>query len=160
MDSIQALKGVSPHSAGEEHLSIYINGIRLDEMLARQEDETFLGLVPAWLDWYDDDFAPSRMEKEYVLRRMIPTDTATQTPVLLCPDDFDFSCTAIVAEVVCVDDHVFWKRMGIDVTPYDAEETVWPKYIGRNVRWFTHCNGFVFDKEEYLACVSCFAEGL
>lgn len=35
------------------------------------------------------------------------------TPILSCPEDFDFSCIVIVADVVKKDNKVMWKRIGM-----------------------------------------------
>ena len=35
------------------------------------------------------------------------------TPILSCPEDMDFSCTVLVADVIKTKDKVCWKRIGI-----------------------------------------------
>lgn len=35
-------------------------------------------------------------------------------PILMCPDDNDFSCTIIVAEIRNCGDLIQWKQIGID----------------------------------------------
>ncbi len=34
-------------------------------------------------------------------------------PILLCPDDFDFSCVVIVVDIEKFEDKVIWKRIGL-----------------------------------------------
>ncbi|MDR2869061.1 MAG: hypothetical protein LBV04_01275, partial [Deferribacteraceae bacterium] len=104
MDSIKAI-----------NLSLYINGRRLDEILS-QVHENYLGLIPSWLDYYDEDFA-GQQEKQYIWQQTKLSDKPVVLPILLCPDDFDFSCTVIVVEVCWSGDTVVtWSRFGIDVT--------------------------------------------
>ena len=45
------------------------------------------------------------------MRFVLDRDHAV-TPILSCPDDFDFSCIVIVAEVIKQKDTVLWKRIG------------------------------------------------
>ena len=152
MDGIKAVRE-SALALGRRPVSIYVNGERLDALLARRVDEGYLGLVPAWLDWYGGASASDIKDKAYVWQRLMPSEVVTVVPVLLCPDDFDFACTVVVAEVVCEGGLVHWRRLGADVTPYDAEEALLPKYIGKEVNWFDSLGGFVFDKAEYLECI-------
>lgn len=156
MNHIKAVSGLSPYMGKNEHLSIYIDDKRLDEILSQEVQKEYLGLIPAWLNFYDKAFAPSMKEKEYVWKQTQLSDRPVVLPILLCPDDFDFSCTVIVVEVVCIDDKVIWRRFGMDITPYDADETELPKYIGKKVNWFHDLGPFEFSKEEYLLCVSQF----
>ena len=159
MDTIAAIQGPSPYMRGRVHLSIYINGKRLDEWLAEMVRVDYLGLIPAWLPLYDEHFLPGIKEAAYVRQRLILSETPVALPVLLCPDDFDFSCTVIVAEVFCTNDTVVWRRLGTDVTPFDPCEQELPPYIGKQVNWFDGIGPFTFEKAAYAACVSRFTEG-
>lgn len=58
-----------------------------------------------WTNEYDYD--GDRRFMKYILEQ----DKAV-TPILSCPDDFDFSCIVIVADVIKYDDKVIWKRLG------------------------------------------------
>lgn len=156
MDSIQAIKGLSPHMGNVEHLAIYINGSRLDAILAEKADKSFLGLIPAWLDYYDESYEPSRKEKEYVWQQTKLESSTKVLPILLCPDDFDFSCTTIVVEVIDDKGTVIWNRFGVDITRYQADETELPKYIGKEVRWFSNVEPFVFSKTDYRNVIEAF----
>lgn len=66
---------------------------------------SFFGLCPAWskeLDWAGDiRFVWS----------VIEMDSAV-LPLLLCPEDLDFSCIVIVVEVEKTKDFVYWNRIG------------------------------------------------
>ena len=35
------------------------------------------------------------------------------TPILICPEDLDFSCIVIVADVIKTDDKVIWRKIGM-----------------------------------------------
>ena len=65
----------------------------------------FENLCPAWtkeLDWYGD---------VRFVWRLIGEEKAN-LPILLCPEDLDFSCIVVVVEVVKTGDFVYWKRIG------------------------------------------------
>jgi hypothetical protein len=160
LDSIKAMYGLTPYCGEREHLIIFVNGIRLDEILSKVE-ESFIGLVPSLLDWYDDDFLPSsKKEKQYVWNQAKLENGVHILPILLCPDDFDFSCTTIVVEVIDNNETVIWNRFGADTTEYSTDETELPKYIGKKVNWFPDIKSFVFSKTEYLECISSFESNL
>lgn len=158
MNRIIAKSGLSPHMGNIEHLSIYIDDKRLDKLLAEEVCEEYLGLIPSWLNYYDNSNPTSIKEKQYVWRQTQLSDKPVVLPILLCPDDFDFSCTVIVVEVICVEDKVIWRKIGIDTTPFDIDETELPKYIGKKVDWFENIGPFEFSKAEYLLCISQFAD--
>lgn len=63
-------------------------------------------LEVTWTNKYDCE-GDARFMK-YVLKQ----ENAI-TPILSCPDDFDFSCIVIVAEVIKLDDKAIWKRIGM-----------------------------------------------
>lgn len=48
-------------------------------------------------------------------RRILPGENQTTIcPILVCPDDNDFSCTLIVAEIRNCGNTIQWKRVGLD----------------------------------------------
>jgi hypothetical protein len=63
------------------------------------------GLAICWTpDYYykgDADFMRFVLNRDHAI-----------TPILSCPDDFDFSCIVIVAEVFKNNDTVIWRRIG------------------------------------------------
>lgn len=156
MDRICVRKGLSPHMGNIEHLSIYVNQKRLDEYLAERISKEYLGLIPAWLDYYDDSYAPSIREKEYVWEQIQLCYDTRVLPVLLCPDDFDFSCTVVIVEVIDKGEFVHWNRFGIDCTELEPGEDIFPQYIGKNQKWFDNIGPFVFKKSEYQQCIKSF----
>ena len=99
MDTIKVVQGESPYMI-KEHLSIYVNEERLDLLLSRNmNDDSYIGLILSWLDYYDDDFEPSLKEKHYVLKKTMLGNDTKILPILLCPDDFDFSCNRLNNDV-------------------------------------------------------------
>ncbi len=61
------------------------------------------------ITWTDDyTFESDARFMRYILDRR-----QAITPILSCPDDFDFSCIVIVADVIRLDNKVIWKRIGM-----------------------------------------------
>jgi len=156
MDKIEAIKSKMPYMKDEENLLLFINGVRFDEVLTNDTGRDFLGLIPSWLNFYDEDFEPSKKEKEYVWNQTKLDDKIKTLPIMLCPDDFDFSCTVIVAEVINESNTVVWNRLGTDTTGFDINELELPKYIGKTIEWFENIGPYFFDKDDYLYCVEAF----
>ena len=63
-------------------------------------------LAICWTDDYD-------CEGDAEFMRFILNQSHAITPILSCPDDFDFSCIVIVADVVRENHKVIWKRIGM-----------------------------------------------
>lgn len=85
-----------------EYLSIWA-AETIDDNLKLMEP--FHGLCPAWskeLDWSG--------EIRWVWK-LIEMDSVV-LPLLLCPEDLDFSCIVIVVEVEKTKDFVYWNRVG------------------------------------------------
>jgi hypothetical protein len=130
----------------------------LDTFLAARLHEPNLdGLVPAWLHWWGAD-VDSQAELEYVRSRTMPQGAASELPILLCPDDYDFACTCVIVEVLADNDVVRWQRFGLNETEFSPERLP-PRYIGGPVAWFSEPLSLVFDRDEYMACVRAVSEG-
>lgn len=50
---------------------------------------------------------------DYEFMKYILEQKQAITPILSCPDDMDFSCIVLVADVIRQDDMVIWKRIGL-----------------------------------------------
>ncbi len=89
----------------ERPLSAY-----LEEWIVGNEALEYLspceGLEICWTDEYD-------YEGDARFMRFVLNQQDAITPILSCPDDMDFSCIVIVADVVKQDDTVIWKRIGL-----------------------------------------------
>lgn len=83
LNRIIAKSGLSPHMGNIEHLSIYIDDKRLDELLAEEVCAEYLGLIPSWLNYYDNSIPTSIKEKEYVWRQTQLSDKPVILPILL-----------------------------------------------------------------------------
>ncbi|WP_022767546.1 hypothetical protein [Butyrivibrio sp. NC2007] len=69
-----------------------------------------------WTDKYDN-------EGDARFMRFVLNQRQAITPILSCPDDFDFSCLVIVVDVIMQKKTVIWKRIGIvDHSKEDGEE--------------------------------------
>ncbi len=110
---------------GYETEVILIDGKPLYEYIeewVKDDKKLYESLAPIdYLDicWtYDYDFEGDARFMRFVLSK----DTAI-TPILSCPDDFDFSCIVIVADVLKTEDTVFWRRIGkVDQSKASFEE--------------------------------------
>ena len=58
-----------------------------------------------WTDKYD-------FEGDARFMRYVLAQNSAITPILSCPDDFNFTCIVVVADVVRQGDQVIWKRIG------------------------------------------------
>jgi len=63
-------------------------------------------LAICWTDEYD-------FEGDARFMRFVLGKERAIIPILSCPEDFDFSCTVIVADIEKQRDKVLWKRIGI-----------------------------------------------
>jgi hypothetical protein len=117
---------------------IFVNGKSLDIILDQTYPEQDLyGLVPS-VTWLFDE-----IEQKFAIDRfMAQAEGITFVPLLICPDDGDFSCTTLIVEVEISGSLVYWRRMGIDYS--DATQGV-----GSNVKWLNPVIEFRFNKAEY-----------
>jgi hypothetical protein len=124
----------------QEHLNILIDDKPLDIMLHElYSDKLFLGLIPTMVEWLD-----SLEEVELVYSRFVSDQSQVILPILMCPDDCDFTCTIIVAEVVTTDESISWNRIGIDNSQRrDINNT------GATVEWLEKVPAFCFDITDY-----------
>lgn len=116
------------------------------------------GSAPTLLDWFDELIPYNKEAKETVWKRLDAVgEKPVVVPLLMCPDDLDFSCFIIVAEIRSLGDTVRWERIGLD----DSEDRVLhPDNVGTVVEWFEYIPPLVFPKEEYVACVQTFRDEL
>ena len=121
--------------------NLKIDGFWLDEKLEELYPENmYKGLYPTLLFWMEIE-----QKQKIVWNRILPElGETTVSPILMCPDDNDFSCTLIVAEIENCGEIIKWNRLGIDkTTEYNAEK------VGSKVEWFEKINGLEFTKSEY-----------
>jgi hypothetical protein len=73
----------------------------------------------------------------------------------MCPDDNDFSCILIVAEIENYGDFVQWKRIGLDETRLRFEDK-----FGKNINWFENLGTLNFETKDYLETIESFKQQL
>lgn len=86
-------------------LEEYINEWLLEKPELLQSISPVCELAICWTDDYD-------YEGDAKFMRFLLNQNKVITPILSCPDDFDFSCILIVADIVRENHKVIWKRIG------------------------------------------------
>jgi len=127
------------------HPVFVINDAPLDIWLSEQTNEDYiLDLVPAqgWL-YKDEEF-----ELSWRRLKNLEPETCTFVPILVCPDDMDFSCTVIIVEQCVTEETVVWKRFGLDSSYKDE--------IGSTVKWFNTQASIEFSISEFKSALDKF----
>jgi hypothetical protein len=148
INKIEAVKYQTKH-ADAAHLVFAIDGMPLDVWLQEHlGDQEYIGLVPA-LTWLRDE-----RKLAVAWERIIPCISSQVAPILVCPDDQDFSCTVVVAEI-CKEneEEICWRRLGIDMTTAPAGH---PEELGTTVEWIKGVGPLRFRLAEYIACIEQF----
>ena len=146
MNKIEAVVCQSKY-AKAPHLMIAVDGIPWDIWLSSAvQNDDYLGLVPAISSLDNND------ERSIAWKRIYPPATGKHiAPILICPDDLDFSCTVVVAEISRQPGVVIWHRSGLDRT-----QTNHANDIGTNVQWFPEVGLLQFTEQEYTNCLEQF----
>ncbi len=130
------------------HLVVTIDGQPLDERLAKSTTKDWLrGLVSTWTGWLE---VPEQQEIVNV-RSLMLDNGPTILPILVCPNDRDFSCTVGVVEVLGAPDQITWSRFGIDKTPTRHAQ---PKTVGSIVDWLSIIRPMSFGRDAYTAALA------
>lgn len=148
MNRIKALLDQSDFEFYSDFLNFNIDDYWLDEKLDEiYPNNLYKGLIPTLVNWIDGE-----VEKKIVWNRILPIENQiTICPILMCPDDNDFSCTLILAEIENCNNFIKWKRLGIDKTQD------WnPENVGSVVEWFDKISSFYFSKTEYMEMLEQF----
>ena len=105
MNTIKAKIDKSDYEIYDDFLNVEIDGYWLDEKLDQLYPNNFYkGLIPTLLFALEIE-----AEKEVVWERILPKEKSTSIcPILMCPDDCDFSCTIIVAEIETSKHFIKW----------------------------------------------------
>ncbi len=152
MNKIEGILDKSDYEDYWDFINYHIDGYWLDEKLDElYPEQSYKGLIPTLVYWMDRND-----EKEVVWKRILPDENETSVcPILMCPDDNDFSCTLIVAEIRNCGDIIQWKQLGSDKTSeWEAEK------VGSTVEWFDQIQELNFSKEDYLAMLEIFKQRL
>lgn len=141
MNSIKGILDKSDYEIYDDFLNFQVDGYWLDEKLEEfYPGNMYKGTVPTLLFWMEIE-----KEREVVWNRILP-DIGHKTicPILMCPDDCDFSCTLIDAEIENTGGTIKWNKIGIDRT-----EEFEPDKIGSTVEWLDKTQPLEFDLTEY-----------
>jgi hypothetical protein len=122
-----------------------VDGVPLDVLLDGMLPELQLaGLVSSLLGWFHSD-----EDSKIPWQRILPEIGCTgYAPLLICPDDLDYWCTVVMAEVVAEPSVIRWDRLGIDAT---REGTV-----GSCIRWEPRLGSYQFSRVDYERCLAAF----
>jgi hypothetical protein len=144
VNHIAAIRAPSKFVA-EPHLVMAVDGVPLDELLEAARPELQLGgLVSSLLGWFHND-----KDTAVAWQRILPEVGCTSfAPVLICPDDLDYVCSVVMAEVVAEADLIRWDRLGFDASQSGE--------VGSCVRWEAGLGPFRFSRLEYEACLEAF----
>ncbi|GAO43340.1 hypothetical protein [Flavihumibacter petaseus] len=152
MNKIEGILDKSDYEDYWDFINFHIDGYWLDEKLDEiYPNNMYKGLIPTLVYWMEQED-----EKAIVWKRILPDENETTIcPILMCPDDNDFSCTLIVAEVRNCGDLIQWKHIGIDKTKkWEAEK------VGSTVEWFDKFEELNFSKSDYLTMLETFKQQL
>lgn len=142
MNSIQGFLDKSDYEIYDDFLNILVDGFWLDEKLEElYPKRMFKGMVPTLLFCLAGE-----AEREIVWKRILPEKgQKTICPILMCPDDCDFMCTLIVAEIENTGTTIRWNKIGLD-----QSEGSKPEKIGSTVEWFDKIEQLEFQVTEYV----------
>ncbi|HVD99875.1 MAG TPA: hypothetical protein VNB90_16820 [Cytophagaceae bacterium] len=147
MNTIRAEKDRSDYNEDFEYLNFKIEGRWLDELLEElYPGRQFKGLIPTLMYMNRED------EQALVWQRILPEEGERKIcPILMCPDDCEFFCTLIVAEIENWGSTVLWNRIGLNTTISNN-----PEAVGLNVEWFQKIGMLEFEGEEYETMLEAF----
>ncbi len=152
MNKIEGIQDKSDYEDNSDFINYRIDGYWLDEKLDElYPNNMYKGLIPTLVHWME-----RKDEEAVVWKRILPNENETTTcPILMCPDDNDFSCTLIVTEIRNCGDLIQWKQIGIDKTnELDAEK------VGSTVEWFDKIKELNFSKRDYMIMLETFRQRL
>ena len=150
MNKIEGVLDRSDYNDSWDFMNFQIDGRMFDEVLDELFPDKYIkGLIPTLVEWMDRED-----EKSIVWNRILPMENNTTIcPILMCPDDCDFSCTLVVAEIRNSGKTVEWLRIGMR-NDYD-----WiPENVGNNVGWLQLPASFIFSIEDYKKMINVFQD--
>ena len=126
---------------------LVIDDVPLNQWMNRfsivDTDLSVLSLVPAqgWLmDEHENKIAWA------LLKTIGNEECSTIVPLLICPDDLDYTCMVVVVEQIQKDDQVIWTRFGLALNAIDGVVTA--------VKWINGESMFEFSRAEFDDSVS------
>jgi hypothetical protein len=160
MNTIKAVIDKSDYQIYDDFLNIQIDNKFLDELLDElYPEKSYRGLIPTLLPMGKEE------EDRIIWERILPNNGyITLCPILMCPDDIDFSCTIIIAEIENKNDKIIlWNKIGLNKTDiyhkkFFRKFKYRPEKIGQKVEWFNKIVTLIFSKNEYENMVKAFTE--
>ncbi len=149
MNTIKAKLDKSDYNENWFFLNYYVDNYWLDEELDKvYPGNQYKGLIPTLLYGLMDK------EEKIVWKTIFPDKGGISIcPILMCPDDYDFSCTLIVAEVENYGSFIQWKQLGVD------KQTKWfDDEIKYNINWFPDFQSLNFEFNDYQKMILDFKE--
>lgn len=148
MNIIKGLLDKSDYKISDDFLNFNIDGYWLDERLDDlYPNNMYKGTVPTLLFSMEIE-----KERQIVWSRILPnTGQRTICPILMCPDDCDFSCTLILAEIENTFSTIKWNKIGLDKTK-DLD----PEKVGSIVEWFDKIKPLEFNYNDYVDMIDEF----
>ncbi|MBK5720348.1 hypothetical protein JGH11_05645 [Dysgonomonas sp. Marseille-P4677] len=147
MNSIKAKIDKSDYQEDWLYPNYYIDNFWLDEKLDKlYPDNLYKGLIPTLL------YGLINQEEKIVWETILPNKgEITICPILMCPDDYDFSCTLIVAEIENHGSFIQWKQIGVD------KQTKWfDDEIKYDIVWFSNFQSLNFELDDYQNMIQHF----
>ena len=138
MNQISALWQASKHYSNISHWHLAIDGIPIDKLFDHElQSEGLVLTIQGWM--YHDH------ENSLAWQRIMPDlFCTTYAPILICPDEIDFHCATVIAEIWADNSEVIWKRIGYDLHSND---------IGMSVAWTQSLGPYIFKREQYEECL-------
>lgn len=114
MNTLEIKKFVN--SKNYENMCLFIDGLPFHNYMKKWCNELGFVKTPQHFT-LDDDLtltwnASFDNDGDAKFMRWLLFKDKLNLPILSCPDDMDFSCIVIVAEIEKTDKYVFWKRIG------------------------------------------------
>jgi hypothetical protein len=148
MNKIYGLLDKSDYEGYYDFINFRIDNYWLDEKLEElYPNNMYRGLIPTLVGGME-----RKDEEDVVWKRILPKENETTIcPILMCPDDNDFSCTIIVAEITNYRSFIKWNKIGLDMTKeWEAEK------IGSKVEWFNKISELNFETSDYIKMLDNF----
>lgn len=149
MNTIKGQLDKSDYEIYDDFINFRIDDFWLDEKIDElYPGQMYKGLIPTL------DFGLGEQEAEIVWNRILPgLGEVKLCPVLMCPDDCDFTCTLIVAEIENNGETVQWKRIGVDKT-----EKRYGTRFGEAIEWFDYFGTLNFEIKSYQDTIDSFKQ--
>ncbi len=99
--------------------SIHIDDVLISELLCKTTGNNLdSGLFCAWAIQEEAIF----QEDKYI-STLLDEKRSCNLPILLCPEDQDFSCIIVVAQVIYTENTVTWNKIGhVDIYDFNEKE--------------------------------------